>query len=409
MDFNKILKTKTPIETIVSPNILEKISNQNEIIIRQKLAGLGLTTKSTAGEVYKSLIAKISKAEQELCGYLGTVDCGSEQGMQILVDEAFRLCLAEKFKAGTSGPYFIKEKKARDMLINFPPQSLLKLLGYKNIEETLKQENIFEIYGSLRFIETGEWMNQFIQQYRKLTHNDFEERRIKGIVLSKQRWHDLAKVFIKKKYHNLTHLKELGVVFAIPREVSNEVGIILTTFSLLLHYVNEVSFYAKSFQKLDDGEMGKKMIPIILGDIKNGAGHWRIVQRYLAKDENPDDRAFEPHINPEAIFWAKADKILAQLARQLPGHSLDFWEDLDWVGGYFQTKDNEPRLLTLNSVDLSLSFANQKPLQDRYLYHYREALWNKIFLEIAGGEDRMEQMILENIDKGYVKINLESK
>lgn len=404
MDFNKILKTKTLIETIVSPNILEKISNQNEIIIRQKLAGLGLNKESTAGEVYKSLIAKISKAEQELCGYLGTVDCGSEQGMQILVDEAFRLCLAEKFKAGTSGPYFIKEKKARDMLINFSPQNLLKVLGYKDINQLLKQENIFEIYGSLRFIETSEWMSEFIQQYGKLTHNDFEERRIKGIVLSKQRWHDLAKVFIKKKYHNLTHLKELGVVFAIPREVSNEVGIILTTFSLLLHYVHEVSFYAKSFKKLDDGEMGKKMIPIILGEIKNGKGHWRIVQRYLAKDKNPDNRAFEPHINPEAIFWAKSDRILAQLAKHLPGQSLDFWEDLDWIGDYFQTKNGEPMLLTFNSVDLSLSFANQKPLQDRYLYHYREALWNKIFSEIVGRENKMQEMILDNIDKGYIEL-----
>ena len=41
--------------------------------------------------------------------------------------------------------------------------------------------------------------------------------------------------------------------------------------------------------------------------------------------------------------------------------------------------NNKPRLITFNSVDISLSFANQLPLNKRYLYHYKEALWNKIY------------------------------
>lgn len=397
MNFDKILKTKKPLKEIVSPNVLDKISNENDKILDQKLADLKLSRNSSAGEVYRALIAKIAKAEQELCGYLGTVDCGSEQGMQVLVDEAFKLCPLQK-------AMFLKQEKAHAMLLKYPPEKLVQVLGYNNISELLKKENIYEIYGSLRFVETGEWMHKLLEQYKDLKHEDFEEREIKGIVLSKKKWHDLAETFIKKKYHNLTHLKELGVIFAIPREVSNEVGIILTTFSLLLHYIQEVGFYAKSFQNLDDNDMGKKMIPIILGDIKDGQGHWRIIQRYLVKDDNPDPRTFEPHINPESVFWANADKILAQLARQLPGQSLDFWENLDWVGGYFKDQQNQDILLTLNSVDIAMSFANQKPLNKKYIYHFKEALWNKIFYEIAGGHDKMEKMMLENMSQGYVEI-----
>tara|TARA_Y100000310_G_scaffold28065_1_gene26731 strand:- start:1002 stop:2207 length:1206 start_codon:yes stop_codon:yes gene_type:complete len=401
MNFNKILKTTKPLEEIVGPNILDKIKNENDKILKEKLSFLKLNRNSSAGEVYRALIAKIAKAEQELCGYLGTVDCGSERGMQVLMDESFKICPPQK-------GMFLKQERAKEMLLKYPPKRLVNVLGYNNISDLLKKEDLFEIYGSLRFIESGEFMGKLLEQYKTLKHEDFEEREIKGVVLSKKRWHDLAETFIKKKYHNLTHLKELGVIFAIPREVSNEVGIVLTTFSLILHYIHEVSFYAKTFQNLDGQNIGEKMIPIILGDIhdpKDNTNSWRIIQRYLAKDKNPDKRAFEPHINPEPVFWAKADKILTKLAKQLPGQSLDFWENLDWTGGYFKDQKNQDVLLTLNSVDIAMSFANQKPLKHRYVYHFKEALWNKIFSDIAGGRDKMEKLMLENMSKGYIEIN----
>ncbi len=117
---------------------------------------------------------------------------------------------------------------------------------------------------------------------------------------------------------------------------------------------------------------------MLKGEIKSING-WYVIPRYLQKDENPDSRIFEPHINPEAIFWKRADQDLMRLAKELPGSSLDFWENLDWVGGCFRSLNGQEQLITFNSVDVALSFANQLPLNKRYLYHYQEALWNKIY------------------------------
>jgi len=364
MNLNKILKTKYKF----SQEVVEAISQENQAKIQQKLEELRLNNPS-AGQLYQALIHKANKAEDELCNYLGRVDCSSEAGMQILVDEALRLFPP---KPG----FFLKQDKAKELLIQNPPFKVISALGYKDIDEILNKENLYEIYGSLRFVETPAWLNQFIDNYQNLTKEDFEMRAIRVMVLSKRKWQDLSEQFTKKKYHNLTHLKEFGVIFAIPREISNEVGIVLTSFNLLLHYFNEVSMYSQIIKSFDNN-FSERLINLLKGEIKNNG--WRIIPRYLQKDENPDSRIFEPHINPEAIFWKKADQSLMQLAKELPGSNLDFWDNLDWVGGYFQSLNNKDKLITFNSVDIALSFANQLPLNKRYFYHYQEALWNKIY------------------------------
>jgi hypothetical protein len=372
MDLNKILKTKYQFPQEVA----EQISKENDEKIRQKLEELELKDPS-AGQLYQALVYKAAEAEDELCSYLGRVDCGSEEGVQTLVDEALRLFPP---KLG----FFLKEEKARQILVQNPPTRLIKVLGYEDVDELLNKEDFYEVYGSLRFVETPEWLNQLIDRYGRLEKDDFEQRAIRVKVLSKKKWHDLAEKFTKKKYHNLTHLKELGVIFAIPRKVSDEVGAILTTFSLLLHYFNEVSTYSEIFYRSSEENFSKNLISALKGEIKQGGNDWMVIPRYLWKDENPDPRLFEPHINPEAIFWKKADQSLMRLAKELSGSSLDFWDDLDWIGKYFRALDSKKQLVTFNSVDISLSFANQLPLKKRYLYHFREALWNKVFSLIHG-------------------------
>lgn len=402
MQINKILKTKFEFPK----EVVKKISKENKEKIEQKLAEMHLKNPS-AGQIYQALINKVQEAEEELCSYLGRVDCGFAEGMQVLVDEALRLFPP---KPG----FFLKESKARQMLIVNPPLCLIKILGYRDIDELLSQEDFYEIYGSLRFVETPEWMNRLIDSYKDLKKDDFEQRAIRVKVFKKKKWHDLAEHFIKKKYHNLTHLKELGAIFAMPRTVSNEVGVILTSFSLLLHYFNEVSIFAEIFSRLRKDEFPKNLISLLKGEIKDpqqveassisgrpdlSGESWRIIPRYLAKDEKSDSRIFEPHINPEAIFWHKADQNLNVLAQELPGTGLEFFKDLNWVGDYFPSLNDKKRLITFNSADISISFANQLPLGKRYLYHYREALWNKVFSEIIEGDEQMEKWMMRKMSK----------
>lgn len=359
MELTRILNTKYKFPS----EIIDKISRDNKKIIKRKLGELKLS-QPDPGQLYQALLNKAQKAEEELSLYLGNVDPAEETGMQVMIDAALRLFPPRM-------GFFLKEDKAKELLIQNPPGRLQQVLGYKDIDSLLREENIYEIYGSLRFVETNEWMHELIDNYADLEKKDFEPRAFRIMVLSRKKWHNLAESFVKKKYHNLTHLKELGIIFALPRGAGGP-GTILSSFILLLHYFNEVTYNAEVFRMLAKDNFGQKIIPLLKGEIKKDG--WSIIPRYLDKEEKIPDIYFEPHIHPEAIFYQKADGALMRLAKEVPGIDLDFWADLDWVGDYF-----DQELITFNSVDIFLSFANQLPLKDRYLYHYYQALWNKLF------------------------------
>jgi len=367
MNLNKILKT----DYEFLPEVAKKIEKESEAKRKEKLDVLGLKDPSSK-DLYQALLEKSSEAEKELSLFIGANDCSSEYSLTQMV------LAAQRARQPGSG-FFLKENKARELLLNNPPEDMVKVLGYSSTEEMIESEDFFEIYGSLRFAESSEWMGKFLETYKDLKKTDFESRQITFRVLSKKRWHDLAQNFIKKKFHNLTHLKELGVIFALPRDVSNCEGVVLSTFSLLLHYINEVSYNGKVFEMMSGDNFGKKIIPLLKGEIKEGKDGWRVIPRYLNKEKEIDPRYYEPHIHPEAIFWARADESLMELAKGLPGSSLDFWSDVDWVGGMVGDE-----LITFNSVDVSLSFANKLPLGKHYTYHFKEALWNKVFALSVG-------------------------
>lgn len=359
MELTQVLKTnyKFPKKAV------DKINQENQEKVKTKLRELKLNTPSS-GQLYQALLNKAEQSERELLLYLGRVDIGTESGMQVLIDAALR---SFPPKMG----FFLKEEKAKELLIQNPPGRLQQVLGYKDVDALLSRENIYEIYGSLRFVETNEWMHKLIDSYKSLEKQDFEPRAFRCMVLSKRKWHDLARNFVKKKYHNLTHLKELGIIFALPRETGGP-GTILSSFALLLHYFNEVTTNAEIFKLIDKKGFGEKLIPLLKGEIKTDG--WNIIPRYLDKEEKINPIYFEPHINPEAIFWKKADQALMCLAKEVPGMDLDFWDDLDWVGDYFNGQ-----LITFNSVDIFLSYANKLEINNRYLYHYYQALWNKLY------------------------------
>ena len=51
--------------------------------------------------------------------------------------------------------------------------------------------------------------------------------------------------------------------------------------------------------------------------IENEKLIWRVVQTYLAKDDENDFRLFEPHVNPEAEHWLKVSEDLVRLDRMM--------------------------------------------------------------------------------------------
>jgi hypothetical protein len=274
----------------------------------------------------------------------------------------------------------------------------------------LQKEDLEEIFAALRFVEDSDWLNNiFFKQYENLTAEDFETREVKLKVLS-EKWRVVAEKFVAKKYHNISHLKEFGVIFVIPISL-NIPGEILRMFTLILHYYYEVKFYSDVFKQYsNDVDFSQKLITILKGDLGGKLSNdsskceWLIIQQYLAKDDENDSRLFIPHINPEAIHWYKAGNDIINFGNLLKDDEEDFsfWRDLDWVGDFFINNEGKEELTSFNLIDNIMTLVKEKE-RVKYLYHHQEALWNEIFVRYFSRE-KLEEMIKQNLLKGVIQL-----
>ena len=377
--------------------IMKNIMDQNEVMIKNRLEKIGVKRNALAHEIYDALIVKIKKDDENLCKFMDCSSPESEEHYAKILDKAKELAEPKK-------GLFMKLDKAREFIANKPPLKVMEALGYTDVKDMLEKEDIFEVFAALRFIEGSEWLNGvFFTQYATLTPDDFEKREVKVKALG-YRWVDLSQDFVKKKYHNISHLKELGLIFTLPVTLGIP-GEMLRGLSLILHYFNEVAFYSDLIKNIAKKEetFSKNLISLLRGDTidtrleKGEKARWMVVARYFAKDDEYDWRLFEPHINPEALHWEKAERMLEKLPVD-----LSFWKDLNWVGDNFKTSSGVDIIVSFNLVDTVMSLVKSKEMI-KYLYHYQEALWNKIFSEYAG-EKKLEEMMKGHILDGWFEI-----
>jgi hypothetical protein len=305
--------------------------------------------------------------------------------------------------AGSKIGWFLKLEKAREILMVRPPQGVLEFTKTKNVEELLQKYEVTEIFSALRFLETNEWMHQtFALAYASLTPADFEEREIKIQVLGKE-WLPVAQKFIAKKRHNVSHLKELGVIFLNPLQPETP-GALLRDFALLFHYLWEIYFYSQLFRSVAGRpDFAVNLASFLRGDILEkdfvGRSEWLIVQRYLDKENPGDARLLLPRANPEALHWRRAERDLAVFGR---AHdlSLDLWEGLDSAA-----ENILGEIISFDLEDTLMSAINFPAGEKSYAYHQKEALWLELAVQLAGSEERLEEMFVTNFSSGVLKFN----
>lgn len=382
--------------------VAEKIEKEIEEKVEQKLKGLGLERdKADAQTVEVLILKKTAEADAAFYEFLGRPDYSSQEGCQKMVETIHGI-------AHLNPGFFLKEEKLRSFLFLNPPKNIMEALGYQNVEEMLAKENIYEIFAALRFVENERWLNEtFFRPYHDLNADSFEERETKVMVLSKK-WEQIGQKFVGKKLHNISHLKEVGIVFLIPTSEKAKEGMTLETFSLVLHYLHEIDFYCKLFKKYaSEPNFGNNLVKLVSGEVSfnkldEGAVNWRIVQRYLAKIDPQDPRLFEPHVNPETVHWLKAEKEMDEFAAKNPQIKMDFWQGVDdFVGAIFLAGKKGDDIISFDLLDNLISLTRGGI--GKYLYHQQEALWNKIFIEYFG-EEKLEEMIIENIEKGVIEL-----
>lgn len=402
--------------------VIDKIVKQNDETVDHVLEDLGLTRQSTAEEIYDALTGKLIEIDKRLFELLGKPDLSKlSTDSNEIGDVALSIF--------TPPPgLFIKKEKVSELLAKQPPQSLLDHFGYQNVEELLEKEGFASVVAALRFTQTSEWMRQFFDvAYAGLKPEDFENRDVEMKVLD-TKWLEIAQKFMGKKFHNVSHLKEFGIIFISPDPIDMP-GETLRMFILLLHYFHEVPFYSGLFRKfLNDSDFVAKFQSLLRGDVleiqearnKNQeARTWLIIQRYLAKNDIHDPRLAMHHVSPEAEHWYRVANNFGKLAEVMStegrspaggGHSasggedkfnISYWTELDNVGDFFKNRDGADTLVSFDVVDLVMSLV--KSGEVKYLYHQQEALWNTIFAEYLG-RDKMNQLTEENIIKGFIEL-----
>lgn len=398
--------------------VLGSLVKENTERVQEELAVLGLDSKASAEDVYEKLLARVRDTDEKLTAFLGRPDPNSEMGARTITQAIFDIV---EPKAG----FYLKRETAEGLLRKNPPRHLLQILGHSSVDEAIEQEGLFSVFSSVRFAERKEWLNDvFFSAYEHLTPDDFEQREVSIIVLP-ERWREIGKQFVGKKLHHISHLKELGVVFVIPASEQGGLampefgegyqvsGGVLEIFTLVLHYLFEVPFYADVFEQYSKGDnFVAKFVSALRGDVigllplRHKTIQWRIIQRYLAKDNVSDPRLSEPHINPEALHWSKAEAKLRELGDRHPEFGFSFWANNDDVGDFFPTRKDAHGevLLSFDLIDNMISLRRSETVISKYLYHQEEALWNRIFSAYMGGDEKMEEYMKKNLYQGYLEL-----
>jgi hypothetical protein len=358
-----------------------------------RIKRLGLPPDCSGPELYEALLKLVERHDHHLAKALGGQDPENIAEMIPLI-----------VKAAQSAPlpkdgWFLKEEAARQLLKNHPPLGIMERLGYHLVSQLLEREDIYELFLALRFAEEPDWLNEFDAQYKTLKPSDFEPRQIKIVPFERAKWGDIAVHFIQKKRHNITHSKEMGAIAIMPLMEERMPGVTLKILPLLLHYYNEIRLYSTYFKlmrnKQNFGEIVAKTLIADTPDIaltQHGHIHWRVVQRYFAKLKDPHPEIFEPHVQPEDLHWRRAEEVLYEIDPE-----LEFWRGLDFVA-VLKGQDT----VTFALMDVSLSYSNGLSYEDRYLYHFRESLWNEVFVQYLG-QKVLEQQLLEKLDSDLIK------
>ena len=219
--------------------VLDTLAVQNQLRVGILLEKLGVRERR-ALPIFNALIAKVGEDDRALKNAFG-ISGTDGMGYGVLAARAAEL-------AGLGAGFFLKWDKARELIHKNPPQKILSFFGYRDTKELLEKEDIKKVFVSLRFAEDRAWLNTvFFGAYKALEAADFEKRPIEMLVLE-NKWLQMAEHFVQKKYHNVSHLKELGVIFVLPQDLTVP-GEALRLFTLLLHYLHEIHFYSELFEK----------------------------------------------------------------------------------------------------------------------------------------------------------------
>lgn len=362
--------------------------------VHVKMKALGLDPHDTTGkELYQGLLGMLERHDKFLAERIGIHDHDDVEHVFNRITEVIQ-ALDIPMKA-----WVIKPSVAKRLLKATPPKRVMKQLGYRSLDSMIKREPIGELFGAIRFMESPEWQSAFVKKYKALKPTDFETRKIEIIQLDHTKWHGSVEQFVRERRHNITHLKEIGVILLLPLPIKRLPGITITALSLLIHYIGEIRLYSSYFKSQQvNPAFSSTVVDTLLDDPGKHASvagqhvHWRIIHRHFGSSERDHPGEFEPHVEPDDLLWRRTEETLYRLEP-----ALHFWFDMEYVGVAF---DGRP--ISFNLLDVAVSYVNRVAYGHQSIHHMRDSLWNEIYLRYMG-EKSIEKQVLKQLNHGMIE------
>jgi hypothetical protein len=365
---------------------------------RQKLQQLGLDPKdTTAEELYIVLQQRISDDDARLTQALRKV---AATHISAEADPVAGMIHVLQDLPDSKRCFGLKNNVAKSLLKKLAPKKTMKQLGYRSLDSMLKHEQPVTIMAAAWLVEGAGWQHKLIDQYKKLTPTDFENRSIQLISLNSPRWRELAGVVFAERHHNLIALREMGALLFLPLPADKQVGTVTASLSLALHELNEIrassTLLKLSQVKKSFGSVVQMIVqdePGFQSNLLDQPVPWHLIQRYYARlGDTFKENVFEPYLEAEDMVWHSIEQTLSSI-----DSSLDFWLDTSHLGLM-----HEGKVVSLNIVDSALNYCNQMSFNERIVQHFQSSLWHELLLRYLKHET-VEQAISSELQPALVK------
>ena len=357
-----------------------------------KTEQLGLDPHDTTPkELYVALNAKLATDDARLIKRLRTV---AATHISAEAEVVAGMVYALESLPLSKSCYALKPAVFKRLIKAMPPKKVMKQLGYRSLESMIKQEAMAGILAAATICEAPSWRQHLLDQYKKLTPRDFENRHLVVVHPNTKRWHTLTAEAVAKQKHNLLAFPEIGAIVLLPLPAQVPTGVVIASLALALHALNEVRA-SSTFLKLcqvrpDFGSVVQTIAvaePSLQANLLDKQVPWQLVQRYYARlQQHFRQELFEPHIRLEDLTWHGVEQ-----AMSLIEPSLHFWQNSAHLAVL-----HDRRAVSLNVVDAALNVCNNRSFEQRLHTYFQKSLWHELLIKYLQ-PSTVEQTVLAEL------------
>lgn len=375
-------------DIIVSTEVIRATQN--------KLRQLGLDpSDTTPQELYHVLQSKIAADDKKLTRTLQTHAAHHVSAEGDVIEGMISVL---KELPDSKRCFAIKHSAMKSILKKQVPKKAMKKLGYRSVDSMLKHETPVALLAAAWLIEGPQWQLKLLDQYKRLSPSDFENRSISITRLSFKKWSDLAEDVVGQKKHNVLSFKELGALVFLPLPSQTPVGVVTVSLSLALHALNDIRA-SSTFLKLcqvrqDFGTIVRNVAAEeaqLSSQLLDQPVPWHLIQRYYARlSQHFREVVFEPHVQLEDMVWHPIEQTLSAIEP-----TMNFWHDSAHLGVL-----HKQRAVSLNIVDVALNYCNQVSFEDRVTQHFQQSLGHELLTRYLQHKS-VEQSVLRELQPKF--------